>query len=386
MKTAIMIDSSIFRQIPKLNSPLFQQLIKYIRIGRFNLYISEIVEKEYLTWIQTEAQEAYDTVLKASVSLNKFYDEPGLFGIKLHFNITADVAGNQINEILKKIVANWNNFKSQTDAIVLPVNNEHGKLVMDAYFNGSTPFKSRKSRPDIPDAFIYYSLLDLLNEYEEVVFISQDKAFCTKIKSDRVIVFNNLPELFCCDDYKLSSDYFRELPINKQTEFLFQFYKDEIIKKTGREIELSDLISDLESEYRNNVIGNYKNESSVAEDIQFDYANLKTISSKAYLIPFSSIISYTLSSEASKNDLDYYSKERTEQLAEKTINEDGMYDISEVIKTPVIGNASVMFSETDPLSWEKIESKHSFFKEFEISEITVTIENIEKKRPTTAST
>ncbi len=42
----IMIDSSVLKQIKKLNSPLMKQFIQYTRIGKFQLYLSEIIEKE----------------------------------------------------------------------------------------------------------------------------------------------------------------------------------------------------------------------------------------------------------------------------------------------------------------------------------------------------
>jgi len=42
MKTAIplMLDSTVFKQVPKLNSQLFKELVKYTRVGIYKLYIS----------------------------------------------------------------------------------------------------------------------------------------------------------------------------------------------------------------------------------------------------------------------------------------------------------------------------------------------------------
>lgn len=377
-KTALMIDSSIIRQTPKLNSPLFKQIIKYTRIGVFNLYISEIIEKEYLTWIQKEAQDAYDSVDKASKSLNKFFNKPKINELELHINMTACFARNEFNETLKSIIANWNKFKEETNVTIVPIGNGHGKLVMDAYFDGSAPFKSKKNRSDIPDAFIYYSLLDLLREHDKVIFVSQDKEFCDRISNKNITVFNNLAELFNHDEYKLSEKYFNELPKKRQKDYLFQYYKDEIIKKARLQIVISDLISDLENEYRLKIIGNYKSEFSSVESIQLDYNKINNISPNTYLVPFSAKVEYTVSSEATKEDLAYFSMERVSNLKEKNFNDNGLYDISEVITTLVSGNASVDFAETNPMSWEEKETKRSFFEEMEISEITVNIENIEK--------
>lgn len=102
----LMLDSTLLKQVPKLNSPLFKKLIKLINIGVYKLYLSEVVEREYLTWIQEEAQKAYNNVVKATESLDKYYDEElNILGIS--FNTTARIAQGQINGVLKKVVSNW---------------------------------------------------------------------------------------------------------------------------------------------------------------------------------------------------------------------------------------------------------------------------------------
>ena len=67
-----MLDSTVFKQVPKLNSELFNELVKYTRANLYDLYISEIVEQEFVSWIRGEAQNAFDTVTKATKSLNKY--------------------------------------------------------------------------------------------------------------------------------------------------------------------------------------------------------------------------------------------------------------------------------------------------------------------------
>ena len=374
----LVIDSSIFKQIPKLNSPLFRQIIKYTRIGIFKIYISAIVEKEYLTWIEKEAQEAFNKVVKSSESLNKFYDEPKICGFSFDYNPTASIAKNHINGILKKVLSNWNDFKTQTNAIILPINDSHGRLVMNAYFDGSAPFKEKKNRSDIPDAFIYYSILDLLQDNENVIFVSQDKEFRKKINNAKISTFDSLSDLFLCNDYKIADNFFTEIKRDDKIYFLFQYFKDEIIKKTKWQIELSDLIDDIEHEHLDNIIGKYKSVSSNVDSIQFNYTSIQNISSESYLISFTAIVNQTIFSEATKNDLDSFHNERIKNLKDKDINDDGYYDISEIFESKVSGNASISFADTNPLSWEEKEINDGIFKESELTEINVSIENIEK--------
>jgi len=65
----IMLDSTVFKQVPKLNSQLFNELVKCIRANLYSLHISEIVEQEFLSWIKVEAQNSFDTVIKATKSM-----------------------------------------------------------------------------------------------------------------------------------------------------------------------------------------------------------------------------------------------------------------------------------------------------------------------------
>ncbi|MDN3523890.1 PIN domain-containing protein [Halomonas sabkhae] len=192
----LMIDSSVLKQVPKLNSELFNELVKYTRAGLYSLYISEIVEKEFISWVKAEAQGAFDAASKATRSLSKYYDEPEILGLNFEFNVTALAAESQINGILRKVVDNWTQFKQRTNATVLPIEPDDGKRVMDAYFYSETPFSGVKNRNDIPDAFIYCRIKDLLEVNEKVVFVSSDRKFVEQIQGERIICFESLSNLF----------------------------------------------------------------------------------------------------------------------------------------------------------------------------------------------
>lgn len=117
----LMLDSTILKQVPKLNSELFNELVKYTRANLYSLYISEIVEQEFVSWAREEAQNAYDAVAKATKSLNKYYDGPSIFGLKLELNATILTAESEINGILKKVTENWISFKEKTNSTVIPI-------------------------------------------------------------------------------------------------------------------------------------------------------------------------------------------------------------------------------------------------------------------------
>jgi len=376
----IVLDTSIYKQIPKLNSELFLELIKYCRMGRFRLYIPAVVEQEYLTWIHKEAQDAFDGVVKASDSLTKFYEVPELFGIPMRFNITTDIARSHIDGVLEKVSSNWQIFKQETNATVLQIENHHGGQVMDAYFKGSKPFKSLKNRNDIPDAFIYFSLLDMLRNEEEILFLSGDKHFVSRISEQRIHTFESLSDVFSKIEYRINETFFSNLKDGDRAYHLFQYFKEEIVRKSKHQIDLSDLLYNIERVFWNNVnvIGEFRETYSKVEAITFDHSTTRTITSHSYLVPFVADVEITVSSFASPQDLASVEAGRKSNLANKEINEDGRYDIKEIYHSKVKGNLSMRFSETDPLSWKAHVDDSSFLNEKNISEIVVALEDIER--------
>lgn len=376
-KIPVMIDSSVLKQIKKLNSPLMNQLIKYTRIGKFQLYFSVIIENEYLTCIKKEAQDAYDKIVSGSEALYQYYDEPTIMGFQLRLNMTANMAHNEINTILENITENWKKFKENTNAIILPIEEKHGQLVMNAYFKGNKPFKEVKYRQDIPDAFIYFSILEILKNNDHVVFISRDKEFVKHIQNDKIVIFESLKDLFESDEYCLKNEHFYSLSKTDKAFNMIQFFKDEILRKTERAIELSDLVYDLEQEVIYKAIGEYKNIATNAISVSLNYSNIKFITEYSYLVNFNAETVHSLTSIATDDELNEINSQRIEKLNDKEKNDNGSYEITELFTTNVSGNVSITFDHSDPLSLKEQEVDH-FFKTKEIKEIEVVIEDIEK--------
>jgi hypothetical protein len=372
----IMLDTSIYKQVPKLNSQLFLQLIKYSRAGHLKLYISEIIENEYLTWIRHETQEAYSKVVHATESLDKYYEVPDLFGMKMNYNITANVAHSHISRILEKVIANWKEFKKQTNATLLPIREAHGKLVMDAYFAGNVPFRDVKSRVDIPDAFIYFSIIDILKKEDRLIFVSQDKEFLKRIAQELIIPFESLPDVFSCAEYSISERYLAELEPNERAVFVFQYFKMEILKKAGRQIEIKADTSEIDQDSMDKLIGEYKGISINAESIDLDQNGLRSISDLSFILPISGKLVHSISSVASNADLSYADEARVSSLAKKDVNDDGLFDITENRSIDYSGNISISFADSNPLSWKETVIENSIFSEVEIAEIKVAIESL----------
>lgn len=370
----LVLDSTIFKQAPKLQSELFHELIKYTRANLYSLYISEIVEQEFVSWVREEAQNAYDTVTKATRSLNKYYEEPSILGLNFDFQPTVVMAGNEINGILKKVTNNWRLFKERTNATVIPILPEHGKIVMDAYFSGSKPFSSVKNRNDIPDAFILCSLHEILKSNEKVIFVSSDKKFIKSIQCDNIKCFESLSELFVSGPAKLDVNFFNSLDVNDKFLSLTKIYEDEINKKLVEELEYSDIDDILGEHLRGNTIGEYDETSVKVVKLEKKYSEARSISRLSYLVSFDAELKYIIHSSATKDDLILIDDQRLENI-EKEVDDNGNFKINESRFYSVSGHFTVKFDDSDPSSWKEQENG-KLFKKREIKEITVDLEDI----------
>lgn len=373
----LMLDSTVLKQVPKLNSELFNELVKYIRADLYSLFISEIVEKEFISWIKVEAQSAFDTVTKATKSLNKYYEEPSILGFGLEFNATIFAAEGQINGILKKVTDNWIAFKEKTSATVVPIQPEHGKIVMDAYFNGQKPFSGIKSRSDIPDAFIFCSLNELLKSNEKVIFVSSDKKFCKAICSENIICFDNLSDLFSAGPARLDSRFFNLLDGDNKFFALVKIYEDEIQRKLVREIEFADLSDIYGDEAIDVAVGDYSYISTSVIEIKKNFNEAKNISGLSYLVSFEAKVKCIVESLATKDEVFTLNDERLKNI-DKEVDDNGDFKVSENHFYCISGHFSLKFDGSDPSIWKEQKKSDSLWEEKEIQEISVVLEDVQE--------
>lgn len=373
----LMLDSTVFKQVPKLNSELFNELVKYTRASLYGLYISEIVEQEFISWIRAEAQNSFDTVTKATMSLNKYYEEPSVFGFNFGFNPTVFAAEGQINGILKKVTDNWVSFKEKTDATVIPIHAEHGKIVMDAYFKGEKPFSKIKNRLDIPDAFIFCSINELLKSNDKVIFVSSDKKFIKAIQNENIACFESLSDLFSRGEKRLDTKFFGSLSGDNRYFTLVKIYEDEIHRKLIKEIEFTDLDDILDCEIIDTAVGEYSDISTDVVEIKKKFDEAKSISELSFLVSFEAILKHTVESYATKDDLLMINDLRSKNI-DKEVDDNGDFKVSEVHSSRVHGHFSLKFDDSDPSTWRTQKKSDSIFDQREIVEITVSLEDIQE--------
>jgi len=102
----------------------------------------------------------------------------------------------------------WDDFISESNSILYEYDEKDSIEVFDAYFTGGKPFKSLKSRDDIPDAFIFQTIKKV-SVKSKVHLVSGDKNLREKcIDLKNVKIFSSFEDLYKDPEFiKLQKKY-----------------------------------------------------------------------------------------------------------------------------------------------------------------------------------
>ena len=96
----------------------------------------------------------------------------------------------------------------------------HAHNVFDRYFKGENPFKNKKERQDIPDAFIFEIIKDIKNENDNCVVLVKDNALIKACEEADIKYFKSLSEFIKTDKIQ------EALKIQENIEGLIKYLKE----------------------------------------------------------------------------------------------------------------------------------------------------------------
>lgn len=170
----VFIDTNALPRHPSRLGTGFSRLCDLVENGVIEVFLSEVVVEEWKSQWLADIMDDYE---KLNGSLHRFLRHPwtkeltsvgDLQAVANYLESIADelrgIANTQIQILIDRMQGNTINVASH-----------HGANVMRDYFAGSSPFKKAKSREDIPDAFIFQCIIDLINEHGQVYCVVADK-------------------------------------------------------------------------------------------------------------------------------------------------------------------------------------------------------------------
>jgi hypothetical protein len=196
MPVRVAIDTSVFRRDPRLRSGSTEALARFAESGYVTILVPEVVAKEFKSLPADKAQAAAG-LRKALTELRR--------GTPEEFASTIDKFEADVDDEFRRIEVEsetiFNAWVARTKATFVGASNDHAQRVLIRYFDGTLPFKSKKSRGDFPDAFIVEVLLDLAAE-EELFVVTGDKRMIDALADKaRITVVPDLKTLLELDEF-----------------------------------------------------------------------------------------------------------------------------------------------------------------------------------------
>ncbi|MBW9234063.1 DUF4935 domain-containing protein [Leptospira santarosai] len=310
----IFLDTSIFRQDETFESAQFIAIKNYCKAGIVQLFTSVICENELLSHIEIQVIESIEKIRKEQEKLESLIPGyHGLFTFKHFIN-------EERADLIKKYKLHWKLFKKDTRLRVLGFDYDISRQALENYFSGGAPYKSRKNREDIPDSFIFETILKKFKNNQDLIVITQDKRLLVPLLDKGVTCFSSMQDAFTGSIfYNVIAELYGK-PNRKLIGSLISYNHVKVYR--ALRIELNNFYIDESDNYEsllNTLAEDFMEELEV--DIKYIYESLTVslkkiqIYSRDYVsLPFKIDVALNLSYKVRKSEVFRMSKDRYESV------------------------------------------------------------------------
>jgi len=361
----LLLDTNILHQ-EGLASANMQLLRRLVDVSHVEIFIPEIVKKEFLTRKVMESKEKLKDAHNALSALGKKVSKTSEAQVK-----TDEAQDNikQIEVIIEETVyQDFTRWESDFSVNVLPFNPEVMVAVMDEYFSGSGVYRKPKSREDIPDAIINKSIDALIAEKGEITVAIKDGAFKKHLSKDqRIMLVDSLDDFIKLESNsnKISELDALSVKTGEVLEYLsgdsFKALLLEFLTKSNDEIEgiyLEDDDITIKDELEIDTFGERINVPQASTVQNFVVENVSHLSSTTYSLKISFDAKATLSYCAYYQGYMYIEEDTCREVSMDSMNGDGICDLSELFNFKFHGYVEIEFQENLDIDEIKTHSRY----------------------------
>jgi len=196
----VILDTSIYRGKPRLDSPEFKALGYLAKKGCVCIHVPYIVKHEFESYLYHEHVKKIDKTI-GSLS--------GLIGYKKANELVPDLSQaletikENKEELYEETKEEFTEWLDSVGATTYDFSGAEAQDALNAYFYGKAPLKQPKNRNDIPDSFIYQSVKSLHGKYgDSLHFVVNDGNLRGSCEADGVTVYESLSDFIDIDEAK----------------------------------------------------------------------------------------------------------------------------------------------------------------------------------------
>ena len=335
-KQAVFLDTSVLPRNADGNQDT-RVLAELVQANIIEVFLSDIVISEWTSQRTIEFENKAYGVKKAERDLRRHPWSEDLGKTAELEKLLENLASNAKAIALRKCEAFFQNLQSQEIAI----DASDAKAVFAQYFDGLLPFSEKKSRKDIPDAFILAALDRLSRQQSVFAGIQDGRLREAASKLQQVSVFENVKALVTSLKPLLDQkNHFEKLKAILQADA-------DAMKST-----LSDLVEDAIQgfEVEHSAIPDDNNLATVHgaegfKNIEFDWDNVHDYENDWISIPFT--FTATVELEFYVYRMDTFSVPDWVHVSMGDFEKDHYFEASGSLRLQFKGDLSVKFSDDE---------------------------------------
>lgn len=171
-KFHVVLDTNIYRKSPKRKDLAFLALERLAAAGLVEVHLPYVVEREF----QTQQMAKYKKDIDVSVSGLESLVKKGLQASEL---TEVQSVLTKLTSLVPAILSDAEQALPQWLASIggkrHPITETQAAAAMEAYFLGTAPLKAPKNRDDIPDSFIFQTIVGLAKSSQPLVVVAEDE-------------------------------------------------------------------------------------------------------------------------------------------------------------------------------------------------------------------
>ena len=343
----IVADSTVYRADPRREKAAFKALARLAESEHVTLHIPEIVRREFLSQEEELHEKSAKAILDAVHSLGR---RPLDAAVAAEVKKIGDDNSGLVAKLKAAAAKEFSDWGRSISAVEHPLDPSHGGKMLDSYFGGTAPFKQKKNRNDIPDAFVWQSIQDLARVHRPLYVVSGDGGISRPLEGNAdFVVFASLEDLIASapiqallQQHNVSANLLAMLALLPgQLDFI-----------------ASEIESDLVDELAGKTVGDDDSEPTISmvekpEDIEVDLAEAVDHGGGLAVVPFKAKVECLVEFGIDKSDYYVMSEDQSEGISVSDLNDHRF--LAEKYKTVCVEGSLSIQVDPDDLRAERVD-------------------------------
>jgi PIN domain len=189
----VVLDTSIYRNKRKRDGLAFTALVNLCWNDIVRIHMPYYVKREFVSQQCSMVKKSLTDIQSAASSIVGGIEHDSLKAYASKVIADAELTAKHAESWATRDFEQW---IEMTRVIEHPIAPDHVHRVTEHYFAGAPPFKAVKNRADIPDSFIWQTIVDIAKEYGPLHVVAQDGAVFAAAQAEKGMTAHNSLEAF----------------------------------------------------------------------------------------------------------------------------------------------------------------------------------------------